>query len=305
MAAPFPRRRLLARLGALGAVTLAGCGREPAHRTQSASPAAGLARVAPGAEQTLAVFPGQYELLVGPDQRVAFGLATLDNQPVADADIQVRFVTESGQAGPPVKPTFQQGLAAFPVYIASIDVPAPGFGFVVATTPDGRGGGEFAIKAVEPADSTTVPPGQPAISVPTPTTANPLDVAQGCTRRVDGQYAPCGMHAVSLDQSLAAGRPVMLSFATPQFCTSAMCGPVVDTIESIRTSREWGDVDWIHVEIYKDYESDRQGLVDAVRTWNLPSEPWLFGIDRSGAVVDRLEGPILPVEVSELAERIA
>ncbi len=291
------RRRLLAGLGALGAVAMAGCGRRGPVTS-------GLAEVAPQAAATpaFAVFQGQYELLVGAGQRVVFGLATLQGEPLLDADVEVRCVAENGQVGAAVRPTFHQGLAAFPVYLATVDVPAPGVGYVVVTSPDRARGGEFAIRAVDPADSATVAPGQRAITARTPTTADPLGAFQICTRRLNGQYAPCGMHASSLDQVLAAGRPVMLSFATPQFCTSAMCGPVVDTIETVRASRDWGDLAWLHVEIFRD--AGGKTFMEAVDAWHLPSEPWLFAIDRTGTVVDRLEGPIIADELPPLAARI-
>jgi hypothetical protein len=301
------RRRLLAGLGTLSAAVLAGCARPSARSTassQAQSLAGGLARVAPAAAASpaFAVYQGQYELLVGKGQRVAFGLSTLTNEPISNADLVVRYVAENGQIGAAVKPTFHPGTAAFPLYLAAIDVPAPGIGYVVATTPDGMKGGEFAIKAVDPANSATVPPGQNAISAPTPTLTDPLGVAQICTRRVNASYSPCGMHTDSLDQVLAAGRPVMLSFATPQFCASAMCGPAVDTIESVRTSRDWADLAWIHVEIFRDGEA--KTLVDAVNAWTLPSEPWLFAIDRAGTVLARLEGPIIAEELPPLATRL-
>jgi len=298
------RRRLLAGLGVLSTAALTGCTREAAQAPPSAAPPTALELVAPraAAVPAFAVLQGQSELLVGPGQRVAFGLVTMSNEPIPDPEVEVRYVAENRQVGGTATPTFHPGVAEFPVYLATIDVPAPGIGFLVATTPDGSRGGEVAILAVDQSNSATVPPGQPAISTRTPTTADPLGVPLICTRRVGGEYAPCGMHASSLDQSLTAGRPVMLSFATPQFCSSAMCGPAVDTIETVRTSRDWGDLDWIHVEIFRDPVSNT--LIEAVKDWNLPSEPWLFSIDRTGTVVGRLEGPIVAEELPALAERI-
>jgi hypothetical protein len=280
------RRGLLVGLGAVGLSAL------------SAGALAGCAR-----REEIAVSPGQSELLVGKGQRVAFGVSTLTQEPIPDTEVEVRFVTDRGVAGPVVRAKAHTGVAALPIYLASIDVPAAGFGYIQATTPDGRKGGEGAINAVDPANSATVVPGRKAISVPTPTTADPLGVARICTRKVGGQYAPCGMHTASLDQMLAAHRPVMLAFATPEFCMSATCGPAVATIDAARASRAWGDLAWIHVEIYRD--ADAKMLMEAVAAWRLPSEPWLFAIDRTGTVVARLEGPILSEEVPPLAERLS
>lgn len=59
----------------------------------------------------------------------------------------------------------------------------------------------------------------------------PRGVDEICARR-----PPCGMHEMSLDAALREGRPVMLTFATPAHCQPAVCGPMVDTIEVVRTS---------------------------------------------------------------------
>ncbi len=31
-------------------------------------------------------------------------------------------------------------------------------------------------------------------------------------------------------------------------------------------------------------------VADAVTAWNLPSEPWVFFVDRGGTIVERFEG---------------
>ena len=79
----------------------------------------------------------------------------------------------------------------------------------------------------------------------------------------------------------------MLLFATPQFCQSRVCGPVVDVAEQVK--QEYGDeAAFIHMEIYNDNDPGK-GVRPQVRAFNLPSEPWLFTIDRQGTVssVDR------------------
>ncbi|MDP8970597.1 MAG: hypothetical protein M3N52_08935, partial [Actinomycetota bacterium] len=256
-----------------------------------------LARVAPDAEPSLALLAAQAELLVGDRQRVAFGLATQDNTPVDGADVRVWLVPDQGRPTGPATTSFHSGLGERGVYLAHVDVPAPGVTWIVAVTADGASGGQAAMRAVPPADSETVAPGEPAVSTKTPTVAEGLAVAAVCTRK-----PPCGMHDVSLDDALAARRPVVLTFATPAYCVSAMCGPVVDVVESVRTSRDWGDMAWVHVEIYADAG---RTLMPAVTDWNLPSEPWLFAIDRSGTVVDRLQGPVLAHELEALAANLA
>jgi hypothetical protein len=283
------RRQLLTAAGALGAAALTGCARSSPD---------GLAAVAPGARPVMNVLLGQSEVLVGKGQRVAFGLATQDNKSIDHADIKVRFVAGNGHASMPVQPSFHEGIAGRGTYIARVDVPAPGIGWVVVTALDQKTGGEAAVAAITPDKSKVPAPGSAAISTRTATIADPLGVAQLCTRKPQ----PCGMHQVSLDQALAAHRPVVLTFATPAFCVSATCGPIVDHVESVRTARDWGNVDWIHVEIYGDEEG--RIPVQAVQDWHLPSEPWIFTISRAGTIVDRMEGPLVPEELPPLVERL-
>ncbi len=83
-------------------------------------------------------------------------------------------------------------------------------------------------------------------------------------------------------------RPVMLLFATPGLCASRICGPVADIAEQLKA--EHGDeAEFIHVEIYRDNDP-QAGQRSQVRAYGLPSEPWLFAIDRAGRVAARIEG---------------
>ena len=82
--------------------------------------------------------------------------------------------------------------------------------------------------------------------------------------------------------------PIVLLFATPQFCQSRVCGPVVDVAEQAK--HEYGDkAAFIHMEIYNDNDPGK-GVRPEVRVFHLPSEPYLFTIDRHGVVRDAIEG---------------
>jgi hypothetical protein len=39
-----------------------------------------------------------------------------------------------------------------------------------------------------------------------------------------------------------------------------------------------------------------------VQAWKLPTEPWMFTIGADGAIVERLDGAMLPEMVANLAE---
>ena len=95
------------------------------------------------------------------------------------------------------------------------------------------------------------------------------------------------MHDVSLDEVLGE-KPVALVMATPQLCESRVCGPVVDIAAQLE--QEYGDeVEFVHQEVYEDNDPQK-GLRAPLRAFGLPTEPWLFTIDRAGKVAARLEG---------------
>jgi hypothetical protein len=251
------------------------------------------------AEGTWNVINASFELLTGEGQRFAFALTTTeDNTPVEDAEVEV-YTREAGSGevlgGPFPVESFGATDVGLPLYRAVIDVPQPGPIEIVAVAGDDYGAS--AINAVDPDNSAVAVPGDAAVSVATPTEEDDQGLAALCTRR-----PACDMHDVSLDEALEAGRPVMLMFATPAYCQTAVCGPGVDTLQEIHDSRDWGDVAFIHAEIFTD---EGQTVADHVRAWDLPSEPWLFSIDGDGRIVRRLDGPMIAQELEELAEELA
>jgi hypothetical protein len=95
------------------------------------------------------------------------------------------------------------------------------------------------------------------------------------------------MHEADLADVLGT-KPVVLLFATPALCQSRVCGPVVDIAEQVKASYE-GDAEFIHMEIYNDNELDK-GFREQVVKWHLPTEPWVFTINREGKIAARIEG---------------
>ncbi|HEX5588275.1 MAG TPA: hypothetical protein VFZ17_13265 [Acidimicrobiia bacterium] len=124
-------------------------------------------------------------------------------------------------------------------------------------------------------------PGQAAPRAASPTTADALGVNPICTRT-----PACPLHTVSLSDVIGAGKPVAVMFATPALCQSAYCGPVLDELLAIMGP--YADrVTFVHVDIYKSLTDTT--LSPTVKAWNLPSEPWLYGIDGAGTITARLD----------------
>ena len=255
-----------------------------------------VTQVAPDAEVSLTLVSATFEQLVGEGQTFAFGLVDAANEPLKNADAELYVALAGSDPQGPYETRYEE-VEGVPLglYVTEVDLPAAGEATFVAVTADGRAG--FApVPVAEPSASQVAAPGSTAVVVKTPTVDQPGDVTALCTRQ-----PPCGMHDISLDDALKRGRPVMLTFATPAYCQTAVCGPSVDVVERVRTEGDFGDVAWIHVEIYTD---DGKTLAEAVQKWGLPSEPWLFAIGGDGKVTARADGPllVLPDHVSSVAQ---
>ena len=90
-------------------------------------------------------------------------------------------------------------------------------------------------------------------------------------------------------------------FTTPAFCTSALCAPVMGTLETV--IQEVGDkLNIVHVEVWRDFNKGE--LEPAVTEWALPSEPWLFILNTDGTIGARLDGPISAQELREVIAEV-
>ena len=72
----------------------------------------------------------------------------------------------------------------------------------------------------------------------------------------------------------------------PRFGASPLYDKVVAELGNL------GDEDqaeFIHMEIYRDNDVNK-GFRPQVAAWRLPTEPWVFTIDKTGKVAARLEG---------------
>jgi hypothetical protein len=270
------------------------------------------------AEQTLFVQAASFEFLTGRERWVAFGVADATNTPLpADATVEVFLRTiptapdeEAEVVAGPLTATFSPASETGQgVYYTRVDLERTGFVEIVAVSGDDFGTG--AVQIVDPVDSqvidpetgTALVPGAMAVAAPTATEDEDRDVFSICT-----QDPVCGMHEMSLDEALETGRPVVLLFATPQFCATVVCGPSVANLDRVRTGGDWGETIFIHSEIFAEEPTGSEvagtPLVDAVQQWGLPTEPWLFTIGGDGVIRDRLDGPmpdpILQAMVEEL-----
>lgn len=128
----------------------------------------------------------------------------------------------------------------------------------------------------------------PAIGEKAPPVETDTVAAAGRVEEIDTRLPPAPeLHEKSF-KDVVGTKPVVLLFATPQFCQSRVCGPVVDIALQLRA--RYGDqVEFIHQEVYVENDTNK-GLRPPLETFNLQTEPWLFAVDARGNVAARLEG---------------
>jgi len=122
------------------------------------------------------------------------------------------------------------------------------------------------------------------------------------------------LYTLSVKDAIAAGKPFVLVFATPLFCTSATCGPALELVKEVMPDYI-EQVNFIHVEPYllqltdgrPQPELDVTGHPQAVRAtveWGLPSEPYVFVVDADGKVAAKFEGMAYPDELTASLDAI-
>jgi hypothetical protein len=93
----------------------------------------------------------------------------------------------------------------------------------------------------------------------------------------------------------------VVAFATPKFCTSRTCGPVVDVVSHVRKQFAGSGVDFIHVEVYE-HNDPARGYNRWMREWGLQSEPWVFLVGRDGRIKAKFEGSVSARELRAAVE---
>jgi hypothetical protein len=174
--------------------------------------------------------------------------------------------------------------AAKVVYSTELTFPGDGEWLLAAILEeDGELKGTL-LKSVEVGEFEKVPHvGGDAPLIHTPTARE----AQGDLSRISTRVPPDTQNRVDYADALGK-EPIVVLFATPKFCQSRVCGPVVDVAEQAK--HEYGEkAAFIHMEIYNENDPAKR-VRPQVRAFRLPSEPWLFTIDRAGVVRDAVEG---------------
>jgi hypothetical protein len=176
------------------------------------------------------------------------------------------------------------------VYVAKLQLPRAGKQWVVIQ-PRGVSYQGFQILDVK---QTPVAIG---IGDRAPASANPTTASRPAKRTTTARPPDTGLLEYSVAQSLQDRVPFVVAFATPAYCQSRTCGPTVDVVDTVRRRFAARGIRFIHIEIYEG-NLPGNGVNRWVREWKLPTEPWVFVVDRSGVVRDRFEGAVSVAELT-------
>ena len=144
----------------------------------------------------------------------------------------------------------------------------------------------------------------PAIGERVPVSETPTAATLDAARRISTDERPeLRFYATSIDEALSEREPFVVVFATPKFCASQTCGPMLDTVKMV--SERWAAMTFIHVEPYE-LPADPAELepVRAAREWGLPSEPWTFVVDARGRLAAKFEGALAAAELDAALRRL-
>jgi hypothetical protein len=296
----MPRVFLIAALLTALAVVAAACGDADGGTTGDMPTPAGAGEIVPIAVNS--------ELAVGPN-RFALGLMDEEKRPILEAPgtgVHFRFFHQDDLKAEhdAVFTWADPGVSGF--FAATVDFEEAGpWQAEVAVTRDGvEKVVTFAFSVV--AESKIPNTGDPAPPTRNLTLAEVPDLTRIST---DPEPEPA-LYEMSVAEALEAGRPLVVVFATPAFCRTQFCGPIVENVKEVREEFA-GRVSFIHIEPFAldnlgQLVTDEQGapvFVDAAAEWGLVTEPWLFVVDSESSVAARFEGATSPAELRDAVQQ--
>ena len=288
----------------LSCLLLVGCGGSDGQQDSERDPAPGATLEelwrAPGDD--VAVIPGTENHEPG-EVRVSFLVVDAEGAVVALPTARV-WVADALEEAPFLETEAKLERIGVPggdeadathIYVATLRLPRPGKYWLLAEPA----GGPEPVQAlgnvvVSKSDS---PPdvGDRAYASQTPTLASADGDAASITTRTPPDES---LLEYSVADSVAAKTPFVVTFATPKFCSSRTCGPVVDVVEEVQRRLDGEDVRFIHVEVFEDNDPAK-GFNRWMQEWKLPTEPWTFLVGADGRIVERFEGTVSVAELEE------
>jgi hypothetical protein len=265
----------------------------------------------PGAQITLGS-PDLVPVLVSSDvavgpSRFMFTLVDGQNRVLASPTLAVRvgFYELAKDPRKPAHETAASFLWAIEgergLYVTTPNFASPGdWGVEVTARQTGRPDRSARVVFPVREQSSTPQIGTPAPASETPRASDPAGIAKiSSDERPDPDF-----YRLSVKDAVAAGKPAVIVFATPKFCTSRVCGPTLDTVKVVAKPLK-DRVNFVHVEVYNLSEPNNLQAVPAVKEWRLPTEPWVFVVDKAGRIAAKFEAVVGKEELAGAISGVA
>lgn len=228
-------------------------------------------------------------------------------------DVTTRYYPEGADGG------YQEGEDArlqfhpFPegsrgIYVGELTFDTPGLWALDVAIPasEGASGAEtshvvFPVEVAEEPEAPAV--GDKAPASDSRTIEDEPDLAELTTASEPDPR----LYETSIADALERGEPFVVTFASPAYCTNALCGPQVEVLSELADAH--GErAAFIHVDLYENPTKIRGDFSLARRTpvleeWGVHTDEWTFVVDAGGEVTARFEGfaPREEVEAALLA----
>ena len=251
-------------------------------------------------EAGLTLIFGTPDIGIGP-QRVAFVLSDgggIVKLPIAS--LSASF-SGGGEAQTVVARyyDFPEGIRG--LYVGELDFDQAGEWMLQVSLPRADGSRATLSFPVTVADRTSAP----GVGEPAPASRNrTLADVESVNELSTGAEPDPALYELTVAEALEAGRPLVIVFASPGFCTNALCGPQAEILTALR-ERHGDRVNFIHVDLYENpLEIRSMGLGVAIETpllreWGLRTPEWTFIVGADGLVAGRFEAFAPEAELEE------
>jgi len=275
---PISRRTFLAAGASAAAIAACGGGAKTAATTTTTAASSS----GPPQPQIL-TFTDTTALVPGSPQRVTFGVA--DHEGVLQDDVpdtlNFDIVLEGQNVGSAITAKKHADGIPKPYFPVEFTPPSAGIYTVLSSVK----GTQVELRLQIPATTDVIGAGQKMVPVDTPTTADQRGVQLLCTRT-----PACPLHDITLREALTLGQPLAFIVATPQFCQTAICGPVLDVLLAQRD--QFPQIKMLHAEVYPseaDAQPGHQKLTEAVEAYHLTFEPVVYLARPDGTIMKRVD----------------
>ena len=224
------------------------------------------------------------------------------------ARVETYFTPENGVTEGPIETVTAQ-FYDFPLkvrglYVAELNLDRAGMWEINATVPDTSGNRVGIRFPVEVASE----PKSVALGAKVPPTANgTLNDVASVFELTTASEPDDELYDANIDDLVAAGTPFVVTFASPAFCTNALCGPQVEVLSEVKA--EFAEIaEFVHIDLYANPHEIKGDLSRAQRTpiledWGIHTDEWTFVVNGKGEVVAKFEAFVTREELSAAVQK--